>query len=149
VGRIPALGQINVLEGDMSSGRIAVQALSALHGSSPTRHADLVKRAGRLTPRQVSNGLETLKKHGWALFANGMWHLTNAGRVAFAQGKVPHSGGAGNPRNVKISQKRTFRQRAWQALRRKGGKATIPDLLRILEGGDSKRQANNLGITLL
>ncbi|MBF0165978.1 MAG: hypothetical protein HQM01_15990 [Magnetococcales bacterium] len=125
----------------MNARWISHEVLRALKEDSG-RVADLAGRLPGLRPRQISNGLYTLRKNGMAeLFGRG-WHITAEGLCAPDEPIVP--GAAGQVRAMKIPRKRSFRQRAWQALRRKGGKASIPDLLRVLDA-DSPMDVNNLG----
>jgi hypothetical protein len=76
------------------------------------------------------------------------WALTEEGRLAAEADTQIRPGAAGVPRACRTPQKRTFRQRAWAELRRRSGKATIPDLLRVLDS-DNPRNLNNLVVYFL
>ncbi|MBF0371712.1 MAG: hypothetical protein HQL52_19930 [Magnetococcales bacterium] len=95
------------------------------------------------TSKQVGRGLQVLRNRGWVRLDGRLWFLTKAGLDARESGRVVRAGGKGRPRGIKTPKKRTFRQRAWAELRR-SGKVTIPELLLVLDAGESKRRAHNL-----
>ncbi|MEO5363427.1 MAG: hypothetical protein H7838_07365 [Magnetococcus sp. DMHC-8] len=120
----------------MSGRWVAEEVLLALVGGSALR-AELAKRLPDRQPEQISTGLYTLRDNGLAVVVNRQWSLTAAGVAAANAGEKLRPDGQAN------ANKRTLRHRAWQALRRKGGKSTIPDLLRVLDC-DGRENANNL-----
>lgn len=121
---------------------IAKEVLVALR-EGPAKRADLMRRLPDWPPRRISNGLYTLQRNNLAiLFHDDTWQLTAHGATTDPEALLP--GAAGESRARKTTKKRTLRQRAWAALRRKGGKATIPDLMRAL-GTDREMDANNIG----
>ncbi len=126
------------------NGRLVADEVLQILSIGPARRQKLGSRSLTLRPRQISNGLYTLRRRGWArMGANDLWSLTEAGKEAMEQQIKINTGGAGQARSVRTPRKRSFRHRAWQALRRKGGKATIPDLLRVLDA-DTPGNADNL-----
>ncbi|MBF0339764.1 MAG: hypothetical protein HQL95_02215 [Magnetococcales bacterium] len=122
---------------------LAGDVLRALKNHGPARCGDLTGKLPGLTSRQISNGLCTLKKRNLViLLGDGRWRLTDTGKASDQVEMLP--GAAGLVRTIKTPRKRSLRLRAWQALRRKHGKATIPDLLRVMNT-DRPEDANNLG----
>ncbi|GAB0057444.1 hypothetical protein SIID45300_01772 [Candidatus Magnetaquicoccaceae bacterium FCR-1] len=127
----------------MSARWIAGIVLDELRNGSGTR-VELAARIPDLNPEQISNALCTLQKNEMAIVIDRRrWYITAHGASYDGQGFL--SGGAGQERARKTPKKRTLRQRAWAALRRKrGGKATIPELMKSL-GTDREMDANNIG----
>ncbi|MEO5341081.1 MAG: hypothetical protein H7837_11305 [Magnetococcus sp. MYC-9] len=120
----------------MSGRWVAEDVLRALAGVVVSR-AELAQRLPGWRPEQVSAGLRTLRVNGLAVAVHRQWGLTAAGVSAVDADVTLRPVG-----QAKVV-KRTLRQRAWQALRRRGGKVTIPDLLRVMDG-DGRENANNL-----
>ncbi|MBF0125226.1 MAG: hypothetical protein HQL60_07815 [Magnetococcales bacterium] len=130
----------------MSGRWVAHDVLKALR-QDPELRVVLASRLPGLELEQISSGLYTLKKRGLASVTYQKWRLTDAGVVAQQTEQKFLPGAAVQHRSARPSDRRTFRQRAWAALRRKKGKATIPDLMRVLEG--SEKDEENLKCYLL
>lgn len=107
------------------------------------READLVHSTG-LTATQVEQACLKLRKHGLLeKCEQGCHTITEAGRIAMAEGKQIKSGPHGKHTAPKVN-KNSLRIRVWRAMRIRG-KFSIPELAMLVAQGGEKDIISNIG----
>ncbi|MBF0096265.1 MAG: hypothetical protein HQM04_06635 [Magnetococcales bacterium] len=120
---------------------VADEVLQALSMGWMQR-ADIAAKLPQWTDKQIGGGLYTLKNREMVVLVGGKWALTAEGVIAQKNHTTFRPGSAGKVRQVRKPEKWTFRQDVWAEFRRRRGKATIPDILSILDG--DKKEADNI-----
>lgn len=107
------------------------------------REEDLVHTTG-LTTRQVEQACLKLRKHGLLEKCEQGCHIiTEAGRIAMAEGKQITSGPNGKHSAPKVN-KNSLRIKVWRAMRIRG-KFSIPELAMLVAQGGEKDIVSNIG----
>lgn len=108
------------------------------------READLVHSSG-LTAKQVEQACLKLRKHGLLeKCEQGCHTITEAGRIAMAEGKKITSGPKGSHTVPKKVNPNTLRVRVWRAMRIRS-KFSIPELAMLVAQGGEKDISSNIG----
>lgn len=118
-------------------------AISDAYHIDCVREADLVEKTG-LTETQVERACLKLRQHGLLeKCGQGCHTITDAGRVAMAEGKQITSGAKGKRQAPRVN-KNSLRIKVWRAMRIRS-KFSIPELTMLVAQGGEKDIASNIG----
>ncbi|MBF0401303.1 MAG: hypothetical protein HQL90_11095 [Magnetococcales bacterium] len=121
---------------------IGEKMLGILAQGGETTVSSLAQAINRPSDK-TTEALTVLVQRGLVCRSNGNYSLTNAGQLAASSDGRVRTGGAGQPRRVRV-EPRNLRARAWKALRMEGGKSTLGNLLHLLLTGEEKSADTNL-----
>jgi len=122
---------------------IILAAIADAYHVDCVREADLVHSTG-LTETQVDRACLKLRKHGFLdKCGQGCHTITEAGRIAMAEGKKIISGPNGKQSAARIN-KNSLRIKVWRAMRIRS-KFSIPELAMLVAQGGEKDITSNIG----